>query len=135
MTDTIGLWAMAGASLLVFVGSAIVVRQAKARARKIANLAHRTEAINYLRSALFEVTKDGFVIANIIKSIAMALHPSELVFSRKLRQDLDRAYRSAYRLNKPLGEPQADHDAQDIVALGKTLQTLIARMNEEASLP
>jgi hypothetical protein len=90
-------------------------------------------AINHLREALFDIANDGTVTSKTANSIHEAMHLSALVFSHEVRNGLNRAYVTVARLWQPPAS-RTDQDTQDTIALARDLQTLIARMNEEAAL-
>jgi hypothetical protein len=135
MTDKLAVIALglSGGSLLVSLASFVLASKAKQQAQKAATLKHRTEAIDHLRKALFDTNNNGFVTRKTVDSIQKAMHLSALVFSRKVRNELDRAYATVFRLNMP-PDQRTDQDVQDTATLGKDLQTLIDRMNQEGTL-
>ena len=98
-----------------------------------ARLESRIKAINHIRDALHDLTKNGIVRATTTASIGKTLHLSALLFSSRVRQEIDRAHATAHRLQN-VEWKFADRDAGNIVALRRDLQTLIARMNQEATL-
>jgi hypothetical protein len=154
MTDKLAIW-LSGGSLLVSLASFGLAAMAKRQAQKTATLGLRTEAINHVREALHDLIvdkvvraeapiididgllaagamPDGTVKAKTADSIRKALNLSHLVFSSRVRKELDRAYAAAYRLREI--RQITDQDVRDIVALREDLQTLLAHMNQEATL-
>jgi hypothetical protein len=131
MTDKLAIW-LSGGSLLVSFASFVLAAKAKQQAQKAASLAPRTDAINNVREALHDLNQYGTVKAETADSVRKAIHLSDLVFSSKVRKELDQAYATAYRLQEI--RRLSDQDARDIVALRLDLQTLLAHMNQEATL-
>jgi hypothetical protein len=119
--------------LLVSIASAVIAWRAKEQAKRAATLEPRTKAISLVREAIHDATRDGLVTGKTVKSLQEALHLSALVFGQGVRNDLDRAYATADRLNKP-SEYRTEQDQDDRIALGKDLHALVARMNKEAKL-
>jgi hypothetical protein len=134
MTD-LGVW-ITGGSLLVAAGSFLVsiISLLVARsAKQAATLAIRVQAINHVREAFSDVSLHGVVTGKTVTSLREARHLSALVFSRKITNDLDRHFATADRLNvRP--EYRAAQKIEDRLALGKDLQALINRMEQEAAL-
>ena len=120
-------------SLLVSLVSCVVAFKTKREVKIAARLETRIKAINHIRDALHDLTKDGIVRPTTTASIGKTLHLSALLFSSTIRQEIDRAHAAAYRLQDVKWQI-ADRDARDIVALRRDLQVLIARMNQEATL-
>ena len=120
-------------SLLVSLVSCAVAFKTKREVKTAARLESRIKAISHIRDALHDLTKDGNVRATTTASIGKALHLSALLFSSAIRQEIDRAHATAYRLQDVKWQI-ADRDARDIVALRRDLQVIIARMNQEATL-
>jgi hypothetical protein len=132
MTDKLAIW-LSGGSLLVSLASFGLAAMAKRQAQKTATLGPRTDAINHVREALHDLNQSGVIKAETTASLRKALHLSDLVFSGKVRKQLDHAYATAYRL-QDVGVRFSERDAGDILALRKDLPTLLKRMNEEAAL-
>jgi hypothetical protein len=120
-------------SLLVSVVSCVVAFKTKREVKTAARLESRIKAINHIREALHDLTRDGIVRATTTASIGKALHLSALLFHSAVRQEIDRAHATAYRL-QDIKWQITDRDAGDIVALRRDLQVLIARMNQEVTL-
>ena len=134
MTNDNVIW-MSALSLLVAFGSLCVAISAKRQGKKTGLLGEQTIAIQHLRGALFDVTNNGYVTRETLDSIQAAKRLSALVFSPKVRTELDRAYEAAAALDVPdVRERLAKAHSPDNVKLGKDLQVLITRMNEEAAL-
>ena len=120
-------------SLLVSVVSCVVAFKTKREVKTAARLESRIKAITHIRDALHDLTKDGIVRASTTARIGKTLHLSAPLFSSPVRQEIDRAHATAYRLQN-VERQIADSDARHIVELRRDLQTLIARMNQEATL-
>jgi hypothetical protein len=121
-------------SLLVSVVSCVVAFKSKREVKTAARLESRIKAINHIRDALHDLTRDGIVRATTTASIGKALHRSgALLFTRAVREEIDRAHATAFRLQNVEWQI-TDRNARETVALRKDLQTLIARMNQEATL-
>jgi hypothetical protein len=134
MTDKLSIIGLSLGSLLVAFGSAVIAWRAKEQAKKAATLEPRTKAINYIRQAHSEVTNGGYVTRETVNNIHEAKNLAALVLSREVRNELDRAYLTASQLNVPVPEKLESQHSPAIRELGKNLETLIARMNEEAAL-
>jgi hypothetical protein len=134
MTDKLSIIAigLSIGSLLVAFGSAVIAWRAKEQAKKAATLEPRTKAINYIRQAHSGVTNNGFATRETVNNIHEARSLADLVFSREVRNELDRAHVSASRLNVP--NPLATQHSPENIKLGNDLQTLITQMNDEAAL-
>jgi hypothetical protein len=134
MTEKLAVIALAVSvgSLLVSIASAVIAWRAKQQARKAATLGQRIEAINHVRVALHDLIQDGVVKTKTTDSIRNALHLSAVVFSGRIGRELEQAYATAYRLQDI--DRLTSRDWDDNLDLRKALQTLIARMNEEAAL-
>jgi hypothetical protein len=119
-------------SLLVSLASLVVAFKTKQEVKAAARLESRIKAINHILDALHDLTKDGIVRATTTASIGKALNRSgALLFTRTVREEIDRAHATAFRLQNV---QITDRNAQEIVALRKDLQTLMARMNQDATL-
>jgi hypothetical protein len=103
-------------SLLLSLVSCVVAFNTKQEVKRAARLESRIKAINHIRDALHDLTKDGIVRATTTASIGKTLHLSVLLFSSTIRQEIDRAHATAYRLQDVKWQI-ADRDARDIVAL------------------
>jgi hypothetical protein len=103
-------------SLLVSLVSLVVAFNTKQEVKRAARLESRIKAINHIRDALHDLTKDGIVRATTTASIGKTLHLSVLLFSSTIRQEIDRAHATAHRLQDVKWQI-ADRDARDIVAL------------------
>jgi hypothetical protein len=119
-------------ALLVAIASAVIAWRAKEQAKKAATLEPRTMAINHIHQAHFDVTNNGYVTGKTVNSIHEARKIAARVFSREIRTELDRAHATATQLN--VANPLETQHSPDIIKLGKDLQTLITRMNNEAAL-
>jgi hypothetical protein len=128
----IALW-ISIVSLLVSFGSLIVAVQSKRQAKQTGALKDRTEAIDHLRNALFDITNNGLITSKTVNSLREARQISLRVFGRRIRKELDKAHEAAHRLNMP-SQDRKDQDIQDTHELGKKLQALLDRMNREAAL-
>jgi K+-sensing histidine kinase KdpD len=144
MAETLAVIALlvSFASLAVSIIASVVLadrikKQARQPARQTTRLEPPARAINHLREALFDIGNEGTVTSKTANSIHEAMHLSAVVFSHEVRNGLNRVYVTAVRLRKPAAgrtdQDRTDQDTQDTIALAKNLQTLIARMNEEAA--
>jgi hypothetical protein len=142
MTDNpamIALWIsmlsllVSAAGLLVSFGSLIVAVQSKRQAKQTGTLPDRTEAINHVRHAFFDITTHGLITRETVNSLREAWQISRREFGRQIRKELDKAYKTAYRLNMP-AQDRKYQDIQDTQGLGKELQALLEQMNREAAL-
>jgi hypothetical protein len=135
MTDDpaiVALWISAGA-LLVSGASLIVAVQAKRQAKQTGTLKDRTEAINHLRDAFSDIARHGAITSKTVNSLREARQISLRVFGRRIRRELDKAHKTAYRLNMP-PQDRKDQDIQDTQSLRNELQALLEQMNREAAL-
>jgi hypothetical protein len=107
---------------------------AKRQAKRAALVGPRREGIIHVRTALFDVTLDGNIMAKTVASIREALQLSSIVFSRTVSDMLDRAHEIAFRLQSKPFEQQTDQDQKDNEAVAKALETILTAMNEEAAL-
>ena len=123
---------MSGGSLIVAAASFVIAVLAKRQARKGATLEHRVKAIIHVRQAHFDVTNNGYVAVDTIKSIQEARNLAALVFGHKVRNELDQAHETASRLIIAPNRLEHQHSPEN-TELGKNLQRLIARMNKEAA--
>jgi hypothetical protein len=128
----IALW-ISIVSLLVSFGSLIVAVQSKRQAKQTGALKDRTEAIDHLRNALFDITNNGLITSKTVDSLREARQISLRVFGRRIKKEFDKAHETAHRLNMP-SQDRKDQDIQDTHELGKKLQALLDRMNREAAL-
>jgi hypothetical protein len=120
---------------VVSAASAVIAWGAKRQAKKAAMLAPRREAINHIDQAHFDVTNNGYVTDKTVNHIQEARKLAALVFSRKLRTELEQVRATAAALNVPdVRERIEKANSGDNVKLGNDLQTLITRMNEESAL-
>ena len=143
MAETLAVIALlvSFASLAVsIIGSVVLANRIKKQAqparqpaRQTTTLEPRARVINHLHEALFDIGNEGAVTSKTANSIHEAMHLSALVFSHEVRNGLNRAYVTVARLRQPPAS-RTDQDTQDTIALARDLQTLIARMNEEAAL-
>ena len=124
---------MSAAALLVSFGSLIVAVQNKRQAKQTGTLKDRTEAINHVRHAFFDITNYGLITRETVNSIREARQISLRVFGRQIRKALDKAHETAFRLNMP-AQDRKDQDIQDTQGLGKELQALLELMNRETAL-
>jgi K+-sensing histidine kinase KdpD len=131
MRDNLALIVSFG-SLAISIASAVIAWRAKEQAKKAATLEPRTKAINHIRQAHFDITNNGYVTSETINNIQEATNLAALVLSREVRNGLARAYETASGLNVP--NKLANQHSPDIIELGKDLQKLITRMNDEAAL-
>jgi K+-sensing histidine kinase KdpD len=130
--DEVALW-LTGGSLAVSVVSALLAWRAKEQAKKAVALEPRKKAIDHLRHALSDINTHGLVREETVSSIQDAMHLSALVFGRRVRKQLDQAYKTAFHLREP-SERLTDQQHQDTHELAKKLRALIVRMNRETSL-
>jgi K+-sensing histidine kinase KdpD len=98
--------AVSGIGLLVSISSALIAWRAKEQAKKAATLAHRTEAINHIRHAMYDTHKDGNITNKTTDSIQRAAHLSRLVFNDSITQTVERARTISDRLQHTPSERQ-----------------------------
>jgi hypothetical protein len=132
---SIGGLVVASLSLVVSIVSIVNARHAKQLARQGAMLGQRSEAIKYLREALFDFKRNRAATSEVLQKIGEAKALADVVFSKTVRADLDRApeiARARFSARRPLLEIERDVDA--FQTLQKDLCNLIEQMKQEAAL-
>jgi len=124
---------LAAIAIMVSVGSLVIAFGAKRQAKKTALLKDRTEAINHVREAFSDIAYHGLITSKTVESLREARQISLRVFGRRIKGKLDKAHKTAYRLNMP-SQDRKDQDIQDTHALRNELQELIQQMNREAAV-
>jgi hypothetical protein len=141
MADDTALYASIGGlvvailSLLVSIGSFVNAQHAKQLAKQGAMLGQRTEAIKYLREALFDLRRNRMATHEVLQKIGEARALADVVFSKTVRTDLDRAQeiaRARLSPRRPLLEIERDVDVFQTVQ--KDLHSVIEQMKQEAAL-
>jgi hypothetical protein len=117
---------------MVSIVGACFARSAQKQAKKAATLESRREAIKHIGEARFEVTNNGYVGDKAVNSIQEATKLAALVFNRKVKDELDAAYKTASSLNTP--DRLKNQHSPENREFGKKLDTLLTRMSDEAAL-
>jgi hypothetical protein len=121
-------------AIVVSVAALAVSIMAMRQGKKTALVGHRLEAINHVRTAMFDVNLDGNITTKTVASIREASQLSSLVFSSTVSGMLDRAHETAFRLqNIPL-DRQTDQDDQDKDTLAGELEIILKAMQKETAL-
>jgi hypothetical protein len=76
---------LSSGSLVVSIASFVPAISAKRQAKKAATLGFRVEAINHLRTVLFDIDRGG-ITSRTVDTIHDAMRSTELVFSRDVRE-------------------------------------------------
>ena len=136
MTEVIAILVSVGLVLVTIV-SAVLVWRTKQQARQAATRA-RTEAVNYLREAQSELKNDRSVTPQAVVSLRKAKNLADVVFSNRVRSDLNRALQTAEgasQRQRLLHEPNVDSKAIEATRkLEEDLQPIIDQMKREAQL-
>ena len=136
MTEVIAILVSVGLVLVTIV-SAVLVWRTKQQARQAATRA-RTEAVNYLREAQSELKNDRSVTPQAVVSLRKTKNLAEVVFSNRVRSDLNRALQTAEgasQRQRLLHEPNVDSKAIEATRkLEEDLQPIIDQMKREAQL-
>ena len=136
MTEVIAILVSVGLVLVTIV-SAVLVWRTKQQARQAATRA-RTEAVNYLREAQSDLKNDRSVTPQAVVSLRKAKNLAEVVFSNRVRSDLNRALQTAEgasQRQRLLHEPNVDSKAIEATRkLEEDLQPIIDQMKREAQL-
>jgi cell division FtsZ-interacting protein ZapD len=136
MTEVVAVLVSVGLVLVTIV-SAVLVWRTKQQARQAATRA-RTEAVNYLREAQSELKNDRSVTPQAVVSLRKAKNLAEVVFSNRVRSDLNRALQTAEgasQRQRLLHEPNVDSKAIEASRkLEEDLQPIIDQMKREAQL-
>jgi hypothetical protein len=93
MTEVIAILVSVGLVLVTIV-SAVLVWRTKQQTRQAATRA-RTEAVNYLREAQSDLKNDRSVTPQAVVSLRKAKNLADVVFSNRVRSDLNRALQTA----------------------------------------
>ena len=136
MTEVIAILVSVGLVLVTIV-SAVLVWRTKQQARQAATRA-RTEAVNYLREAQSDLKNDRSVTPQAVVSLRKAKNLAEVVFSNRVRSDLNRALQTAEgasQRQRLLHEPNVDSKVIEATRkLEEDLQPIIDQMKREAQL-
>ena len=119
-------------SLMVSSVSACFAYLAQKQAKKAATLEPRREAIKHIGEAYFEVSNNGYVGDKAVNSIREARKLAALVFKRKVKEELDAAYKTASSLNT--SDRLKNQHSPENREFAKKLVTLLTRMNDDAAL-
>jgi hypothetical protein len=136
MTEVIAILVSVGLVLVTIV-SAVLVWRTKQQTRQAATRA-RTEAVNYLREAQSDLKNDRSVTPQAVVSLRKAKNLADVVFSNRVRSDLNRALQTAEgasQRQRLLHEPNVDSKAIEATRkLEEDLQPIIDQMKREAQL-
>ena len=136
MTEVIAILVSVGLVLVTIVG-AVLVWRTKQQARQAARRA-RTEAVNYLREAQSDLKNDRSVTPQAVVSLRKAKNLAKVVFSNRVRSDLNRALQTAEgasQRQRLLHEPNVDSKVIEATRkLVEDLQPIIDQMKREAQL-
>ena len=136
MTEVIAILVSVGLVLVTIV-SAVLVWRTKQQARQAATRA-RTEAVNFLREAQSDLKNDRSVTPQAVVSLRKAKNLADVVFSNRVRSDLNRALQTAEgasQRQRLLHEPNVDSKAIEATRkLEEDLQPIIDQMKREAQL-
>ena len=136
MTEVIAILVSVGLVLVTIV-SAVLVWRTKQQARQAATQA-RTEAVNYLREAQSDLKNDRSVTPQAVVSLRKTKNLAEVVFSNRVRSDLNRALQTAEgasQRQRLLHEPNVDSKVIEATRkLEEDLQPIIDQMKREAQL-
>ena len=136
MTEVIAILVSVGLVLVTIV-SAVLVWRTKQQARQAATRA-RTEAVNFLREAQSDLKNDRSVTPQAVVSLRKAKNLADVVFSNRVRSDLNRALQTAEgasQRQRLLHEPNVDSKAIEATRkLEEDLQPIIDEMKREAQL-
>jgi cell division FtsZ-interacting protein ZapD len=136
MTEVVAVLVSVGLVLVTIV-SAVLVWRTKQQARQAATRA-RTEAVNYLREAQSDLKNDRSVTPQAVVSLRKAKNLADVVFSNRVRSDLNRALQTAEgasQRQRLLHDPNVDSKAIEASRkLEEDLQPIIDQMKREAQL-
>ena len=136
MTEVIAILVSVGLVLVTIV-SAVLVWRTKQQARQ-ASTRSRTEAVNYLRETQSDLKNDRSVTPQAVVSLRKAKNLAEVVFSNRVRSDLNRALQTAEgasQRQRLLHDPNVDSKAIEASRkLEEDLQPIIDQMKREAQL-
>ena len=136
MTEVIAILVSCGLVMVTMV-SAVFVWRTKQQARQAATRS-RTEAVNYLREAQSDLKNDRSVTPEAVVSLRKAKNLADVVFSNRVRSDLNRALQTAEgasQRQRLLHEPNVDSKAIEATRkLEEDLQPIIDQMKREAQL-
>ena len=136
MTEVIAILVSVGLVLVTIV-SAVLVWRTKQQARQAATRA-RTEAVNFLREAQSDLKNDRSVTPQAVVSLRKAKNLADVVFSNRVRSDLNRALQTAEgasQRQRLLHDPNVDSKAIEATRkLEEDLQPIIDQMKREAQL-
>ena len=136
MTDNLAVIAVliSMASLIVSIASIVIA----AKSKQAAALEPRTRAIDQIHEALSDLRQNQSLTPKAVASITKAKNLADIVFSKKVRGDLDHVLGSAHEIAASVSTPEGGlslgRDMDVTRALETALQTLIDQMSREAAL-
>jgi folylpolyglutamate synthase/dihydropteroate synthase len=143
MTPTdiaIGAAVVSFGSMCAAIASAVFARrnariaeEAKRQAKQAALLERRTEAIEHIRQALFDVNNNRSA-NQALGNIRKAMNLSELAFGHEVRDALNQVEAKALHLNSIADKRKEPEFQNTLVLLGKELEALLKQMNRETAL-
>jgi hypothetical protein len=137
MTDNLAVVAIliSMASLIVAIASIVM----SAKNKQAGAVEPRTRAIEQIREALSDLRQNQSLTPKAIASITKAKNLADIVFSKKVRGNVDQVLGSAHEIAASVGHPGGGaydfgRDMDVTHAVENALQTLIDQMNREAAL-
>jgi hypothetical protein len=137
MTDTLAVIAVliSMASLIVSIASIVIA----AKSKQAAALEPRTRAIDQIYQALSDLRQNQSLTPKAVASIEKAKNLADIVFSKKLRDHLDRTLGRAHEIAASIANPQRglydmERDMAHTRLLESDLHKLIDEMTKEAAL-
>jgi predicted PurR-regulated permease PerM len=137
MTDTLAVIALliSMASLIVALASILIAVKNK----QAGAVEPRIRAIDQMHEALSDLRQNQILTPKAIASITKAKNLADLVFSKKIRGDLDKVLGSAHEIAASVGHPGGGaydfgRDMDVTQAVETALKTLIDQMSQEAAL-
>jgi|EndMetStandDraft_8_1072994.scaffolds.fasta_scaffold205159_1 hypothetical protein len=120
------------ASLIVAIASIVM----SAKNKRAGTVEPRTRAIEQIHEALSDLRQNQHLTPNAIASITKAKNLADIVFSKKVRGDLDQVLGSAHEITASVGHPGGDfgRDMEVTHPVENALQNLIDQMSREAAL-
>jgi hypothetical protein len=137
MTDTLAVVALliSMASLIVALASIVIAVKNK----QAGAVEPRIRTIDQMHEALSDLRQNQALTPKAIAGITKAKNLADLVFSKKIRGDLDNVLGSAHEIAASAGHPAGraydfGRDMDVTQAVETALQTLIDQMSREAAL-
>ena len=135
MTDNLAVFALliSMVSLIVAIASIVIA----AKSKQAGAVEPRTRAIDQVREALSDLRQKQSLTAQAVVSITKAKNLADIVFSKKVRSDLEQVLGSAHEIAASVGTSEGvslGRDMEVTRALETALQRLIDRMSREAAL-